>query len=488
MKLEEQLLWILDYKRDTTSYEEEVPDKSITMKEWAARNWNKREEKLKKSINFIHSLGLKCDSVGWCRLNLNRLDIDNLLEQIYAFALKEDLYLRGCYSRDYSEFESEWYVLEATYLSNGEWDYRNVKDREGNPLTIPEVSAYKISKYTQVVWGNSLPYVQESFRSCSYNHRFSGVDYYWIRDIGRYNATQLFGLMIDQLVPEFACDRYLSYSNAKNKGHNNIDRSFNPLLHQKYMELGGYLPKLSQMFYDLRVHLPIQLPKNKMPETDFAYVYFNRSDYSKNYALIRKNAANMLLSENVIRQEYLTPVILYETEPKGYYIQMSELISYPSIEVKRKLEEEYEELKRNPKPQRKTSEKDALRLFRKIKRLRSQDFKKGLAKTIRETFVGTQYELLLPYYSITDGGYLSNEYEFLSYQHSIKESQEYAINIEKEELLVNPYKGVVFAKCGDGDVVILCSDGTVKRISHETMDVYEDWDTVAQFFFEALLY
>ncbi len=486
MKIEERLSWIMDYKKDTYSYEEEVPDKCISRSEWVERSWNKHEETVKKNIEFVHSLGLKCDSVGWCNLDLNRPDIDSLLEKINAFALKEGLYLRGNYGRRCSDFDSEWFLLESIYLSNGEWNYVNVTDRNGNPLKIDEVYAYKVPKFIQVLWNNDLPHVNEDIRNCCLNHGFSGLDFYWIRDIGRYNALQFFGLIIENIVPEYACDRYLSYSDSKGKAYKNNDHSVGSPLYKKYQALGGTLPKLSQIFYDLGFNLPIQLPKNKMPETDFAYVYFRSGDYTTNYALIKKRAADILLSEKVIRKEYLTPVILYDIEPEGYHIQTAETIRYPSEEVIKKLELDFDKLKNNPKPKRKVSEKDALKLFRNIKRLRPEDFKKQLVKKKLETLVTTSYELISSYYSVSDGGYLSDEYHFLSYSESLEEAKVYTVEIEKEELLIDRYTGIVIAKCADGDTVITCTDGSVKRISHETMDVCESWDTVAQFFFESL--
>lgn len=146
-----------------------------------------------------------------------------------------------------------------------------------------------------------MPYVHEKLRDYCLRHGFSGVHFYWIRDIGRYDAPQFFGLMVDQIVPEFACDRYQSYSDTQDDGYNNIDHSIGSPLYRKYLELDGKLPKLSQMFGGLNVTLPIQLPKNKMPETDFTYLYFYSGDYTRHYALIQKRAAQVLVSEKAIR-------------------------------------------------------------------------------------------------------------------------------------------------------------------------------------------
>ena len=53
-------------------------------------------------------------------------------------------------------------------------------------------------------------------------------------------------------------------------------------------------------------------------------------------------------------------------------------------------------------------------------------------------------------------------------------------------MLTDKYTGIIIAKCADGDKVVINNDGIVKRISHETMDICENWDTVAQFFYDTL--
>ena len=480
-RYKEHLLWIPEDRNDDGTLEDEARDGGISREEWAERRLKKHKERIRKRIDFVHALGFKCDSVGWCSLDLDRPDIDELLDRIFAHAQGEEMRLRGFYTRENGEFDSEWYLLGSVYLSNDEWDYAEVVDRDGNPLRISEIYAYKIPKTVQVLWDTPLPGVSEAFRECCLKHGFSGVDFYWIRDVGRYRTGQFFGLIIDRLVPEFACDRYLSYSKATDHG-----RSADSPLYRKYLALGGRLPKLFRMFDELKVRLPVRLPEALMPETDFAYIHYFRGGYDCRDVLIRRRAAEILLNEKAIRKEYLTPVELYDSEPEGLTILKSEPVQYPSPEVVRKLESDYEELKRNPKPERKASEKDALRLFRQIKRIRPEDFNKGLARRIRESLAATPYGRLSPYYAIADGGWLSDEYELLPWSESVAATREYAVKIEQEELLPDRYEGIVIARCADGDIVLACDDGPVRRISHETMDVCESWDTAAQFFYDVL--
>ena len=177
---------------------------------------------------------------------------------------------------------------------------------------------------------------------------------------------------------------------------------------------------------------------------------------------------------------------LYDAEPEGYYIQTSEPLPYPSAEVVRELEAEYEKLMQNPRPERKAADKEALKQFRQAKRLRPENFGKGLAGKVRATLAATPYEWLSPYYAVSDGGYLSEEYQFLPYAESVKETADFAAKIAEEQLPADRCAGTVIAKGADGDWVVVCDDGSVRRISHETMDADETWETVAQFFSDAL--
>ena len=71
-------------------------------------------------------------------------------------------------------------------------------------------------------------------------------------------------------------------------------------------------------------------------------------------------------------------------------------------------------------------ERSSLRLAKKE---RKEDFQKGLPKTKSETLLNTAYHVLIPYYRVADGCFLSDEYELLSAVKAIEE------NIVFQELL-----------------------------------------------------
>ena len=93
----------------------------------------------------------------------------------------------------------------------------------------------------------------------------------------------------------------------------------------------------------------------------------------------------------------------------------------------------------------------------------------------------TSYAPVLPYYLIANGGYLSDEYELLSFDVAVEESKLFIEDLLAEELLETKPDGIVIAKCPDGDKILLCNDGKVIRFSHEEPIAIEEWMSLAQF-------
>ena len=143
-------------------------------------------------------------------------------------------------------------------------------------------------------------------------------------------------------------------------------------------------------------------------------------------------------------------------------------------------------MKNSPRPIRMVSEKDALKMLRLARKERKEDFRKALQKTKCETLLNTAYNVLIPYYRVSNGCYLSDEYEFLSSSEAMQVNEEFQIVLSKEELLDTKPEGIVIGRCPDGDVILLCNDGKVVRFSHEEPVAVEQWPTLAQFIVDAI--
>ena len=71
----------------------------------------KGDEGYRQNIEFCHSLGLKCDCVGWSRLKLSDPRTDEILAAIEQFCMEKGWSARGIYSREYEDVESDWFEL-----------------------------------------------------------------------------------------------------------------------------------------------------------------------------------------------------------------------------------------------------------------------------------------------------------------------------------------------------------------------------------------
>ena len=109
-----------------------------------------------------------------------------------------------------------------------------------------------------------------------------------------------------------------------------------------------------------------------------------------------------------------------------------------------------------------------------------------MPKSKSEALLNTDYNVLIPYYGVADGCFLSDEYEFLPSVRAMKENEAFQESLSNEELLETKPDGIVFGRCLDGDTILLCNDGQVVRISHEEPVAVEQWPTLAQFFVDAI--
>lgn len=203
--------------------------------------------------------------------------------------------------------------------------------------------------------------------------------------------------------------------------------------------------------------------------------------------LVHRKTAEILMEEKVLRREQLSPVLLYDGEvPSGYTEWEMKSMRRPSDEYIEEKFREYEVFRLKERPRHVSTEKQALTELRRAKRDRKEAFVKSLKKEIAETLIGTAYEPMIPFYRISDGGSISDEYTLYPYAESLAETAEFHAAMEKEELLDEKPQGIVIAGCADGDKVLLKPDGTVCRMSHEVPEVYDEWQTLPQFIADTL--
>ncbi len=445
MQYKESLLWILD--KDC---------KHASLKD--------QEKKFKANIDFVHSLGLKCDCVGWCRIDLGRPDIDSILAKIEDFCRRESWGVRAWYSREFTG-DSDWFALKATeFKDNATADRINIPTADDSSFRICRIKAY----------ADLAPGPRRNLETVAVPERFRQVciqqnipcDFFWLEDKGKWEGTQYFCIVPTLSVPRAAVSGYRH-------------REENPP--EMFENLGGMLPRVMELCYDLwDVDLPQAFRSCDLPETGIVCAYLPRpGNLIPPTILIHRSTAELLIEHKALSWKHLMPVPVAEEFPAGYAVRETSPLRLPTEDYIAKGIAQYEALKANPRPVRLVSEKDALKLLRAAKKDRKEDFSKGLTKLESDS-------PLLPYWKIAGSGWLSDEYELLSPASSEERTAAFHANLAAEELLETKPQGTVIAICPDGDNCLLTPAGTVERWSHEAPEVTEAWPTLPQFFADTL--
>ena len=454
MRYSEELLWILDEPGGL------------------ARTLEAQNRAYQVRKNFVHKLNLKCDCVGWCKIDLSNPRTPEILSSISQFCKENGWQARGLYTRKYVDMESDWYELVPTcFKDNTPLDRIETVSDNAEKVYTRVIRAFHELSSTPKEWGEDI-YVPERFRDFCIQNDLDELDYCWAKDKGKYEAEQYFHIYGKRLVPQIAVGR-----NPKKTDVNEITAA------------GGWLPEIMSVFHELQqVNLQDCYLADDLPSGGIAYAYIptTRSRVGRHTILLHKDIVESLLQHKILAGNALRPAPVFKLLPGGYSLEKTQPIERPTSWFMNAMLREYEELKKKARPIRMVSEKDALRILRNAKKERKEDFHKSMPKSRIEALSNTEYNVLIPYYSIADGGFLSDEYELLPFERAISENEVFQARMSNEELLDCNPEGNVFGLCADGDAILLCKDGKVVRISHEEPAITEQWPTVAQFFVDAV--
>ena len=451
MKYIEKLSWILD-KPGTT-----------------IRN---QDEKFRENIAFVHSLGKKCDCVGWSELKPEDPRAEEILDRITTYCQENGWTARGLYNREYTDLQTDWYRIESIeFKPTTVADHIDIPGPERYPLRIHHVKAFRELVTAPKGWGMVL-YVPERFRAAYLEDGLTGLEFCWAKDTGKYAAEQYFTVFGTQRIPRVAVGWDVINQNLCNLGPG-----------------GGWLPRLGEVFHKwVQINLPYCYQKEDMPAGGFAYAYVPAAFHccGMYHLLVHKDVAQVLLARKAIPATALKPVPVLEEIPAGYTLRDTADYSRPDRDYMEQSIRDYEVLKNKVRPVWQVSEKDALRLLRKAKTDRKEFFGKKLPKAKAEALAGTPLAPMVPYYLVAEGGYISDEYRLLSPEQSGAETEEFYQELQKEELLAEKPEGTVICTCANGDRVLLLTDGSVIRFSHEVPEATEKWPSLPQFMVDGL--
>ena len=435
---------------------------------WILDKVEEQERLYGENRAFVHALGLKCDSVGWCSMDLSHPRIDEIFEKISAFCAEHGWRARCIYTRQFAA-ESDWYELTPAYFKDNTVCGRTETVAEnGEKLMIPTIKAFGEMSTGPKSWGRNI-YVPERFRDFCLRNGVEGLEFCWLRDKGKYQAEQYFEVFGTRPIPRMAVD---------------FDIRKDP---ERLRAAGGMLPKIAAVFHELQmVDLPDCYLASDLPEGGIVYacipVTFSCS--GRYQILIHRDVAKRMVEQKAVSPTVLRPVPVVAEVPGGYALAATSPVPRPRQDFLDSMRAEYEALKNSPRPIRQVTEKEALKILRLAKKERKDDFGKALPKAKREDLVNMDYAALVPYYSVANGGFLSDEYRLLPFDGAMAANEEFHRALAAEELAEKP-AGVVIGKCADGDAVLLCG-GEVIRFSHEAPEINDQWSSLPQFIVDAM--
>ena len=443
--------------------------------------WEAKEKEIQENIVFVHSLGLKCDCVGWSVLDLNRDGSEIILDQIEAFCREKGWKARGWYTRSYIPDTAEWYCLrKRNFKENERIDCEKIYLPENeSPVILPRIRACSILE-SAPIW-DKYYCVPDRFQKAWQKTGLDGMRFCWLTDAGKYQGEQYFAI-----APQHRICR------TNELGFSYKVDSFQELKQRpeygQILKLRGWLPRLAEFFYDLHVSLPLSCLRADLPSEGFGYTYYpwTYSTAGQSEVLLRADLAEELIAARGLTRSALEPVLVCDKPVPGFQYRETETIPFPDDALLKKRMTSCFVLLAKGRPVKELSEKDALRLLRAQMKKNPESFGKAMSKKQREALSAKEHASLVPYYAICSHGILSNEYTLLSYESSLLETARFQAEMRSEELVEGGFPGVVFAKCPDGDCVILSPEGMVLRISHEGPEVLCQWKSLPQFIANAI--
>lgn len=431
----------------------------------------KFEEDLEKSAEFIRSLGLESEGIGWCEVDLSAPETDKMLDQIGQFCKQTGMKANGHYTREYRAADSEWYRLKFDAFRGHETSdtFETVKDARGKDMELEKVRAYTLTGgFKESLSQHCVP---ASFMDACIANNLNDLRFCWLRDVGRYAGTQYFAVL-----PEERVERVIGDFDYRWKSSSSALMRLKPM-YKTMVKLGGKLPKLAEVFGGLTISLPNSYLRADLPNANFAYAYVSQHFLLKNDLLIRKEATEKLIACGALHEDQLEPVCVCDTPISGYTVKKTAEKPFPTDAVLAERMDEYKTYISKEHPARTINENEAVKLLKLAKNDRPEDFEKPLPKKRRDELIYTEFAPLIPYYSVCGSGYLCDEYRLLD----ISEAKEETARLNELGI-----EGTAVVECGDTDMVLLTPNGKVVQIEHDEPEIINSWDSLAAFFAYAM--
>ena len=471
------------------------------------------QENDKFARDFVHSFGLKTHSGTWSCIALDSPAIHDFTCKSKELVTQNIAKFNGLcslcqYIEEDEQTNIEWYELSSS-------KDMSIVDYGG----IITCRADKMSPNVHVAIGWSYNvYVSEKFKEVAENNHLRGLEFIWLKDVGKFQAPQWYlpvilnplGRGIDHpwfdrntlrgsgsaqpIDPKFFCGTSHFKANQIKK---------NIVIDKQYREIINLFEPEVLTIISFK-----SFSRNYIPKTDFAYIWHYEDEeresngllYKQRGLCISKKAKEILVQNKLISESQLSPIQIIEKADDieildGCENYPSPFYSYTHIgleELRKKLNNEWNKHIKKIKPIKKINLNQALRLLMDSKKHRPEDFEKRLSENELKGSIFQVPEYWIEILKKSNGGLLNNECTLVPFKEINefhREKQAYCEDVY-EDYPVNLIH-VAFSIDGDWYSLINTSnslqDSKVLRISHETCQPITEWDTIPDFLYEMLL-
>lgn len=366
----------------------------------------------------------------------------------------------------------------------------------------PQIDASLIPDNIDILSDGNCILVSERFRNICLENNLKGIDFIWVKDVGKYKSRQFFKLVIFNTMGIGL--QHPLYDETTRHAYENCPEQiiFIDIFSDKTSEiLGDFIKDMRDITYEeygtVEFCLNERFYKNTLPNTDFAY--YNREDgifyfyiSKKALEILKTNGISVSTNYAVIEEDKFSLNKKYLTGGKEFYLE-------GNIEEKIKISmEEYNIFLKNKKTQKKIDSKSIIKYLKENKKINKKDYASGISKMKTEELKGVYSEDLIKIYSISNGFYLNNNYEVYFIPHEL--IKEYTSNLmeffrENQKLKdifsrdnINISKAIVICQGAGGDHYVMLDNKKILKIDHEEFENYRLWNNIYEFMSSVINY
>lgn len=462
------------------------------------------------SAAFSHALGLKIDCGSWSGIELDSPVFGEFIQQARTRILNDDAIFYGLnglgiYLDDTEP--AEWYELYARAQS-----VETDEDADG----IITCKAYQMPPMAHTAQ-SYYQFVSEKFVSVIQRYGFTGIDFVWVKDTGKYRSQQWFipvplmplGRGVDHPwyqppPPQQDIDMNSGQINWRsgvwrfNLHELKRDIVATPAYHDIFNLYRLSEAKSADQDFPLTILAYKVYLRAFLPPVDFAYIWDNGWNGKRKFCISRR-ASEILMTEGVVTRHELAPIKIVDELPAGCQqldgIGLMPPSNYTPNQLavlKPLLAKEWAKFQATEKPIRSVKLKEVLTLLRQTKRKRPADFHKPAKASIIGSLPITLPANWLAILAITDGGRLDVECLLHDAGSIVKAWQELSVSVSRlfdDPPFEKPLIPIADSASGDwygleetgggDDTRVLC-------VSHEDWSVLNIWDNIPQFVFDML--